>query len=130
MKSVSVMEGNSVTLHTGTEMRNNELIQWRFGNYLIVEINETANGIAVYNDVLEGRFRGRLQIDEETGSLIFTNARIEHTGFYQLQTNLAMKVFTLSVYGELVIPFYIYYSFKVDLKKYCTIWMLIKITSK
>ncbi len=105
MKLVSVMEGNSVTLHTDTEMRNNDLIQWRFGNYLIVEINETANGIAVYDDVLEGRFRDRLQVDEKNGSLTFTNARIEHTGFYQLQTNHTMKVFTLSVYGELVIPF-------------------------
>ncbi|XP_016392825.1 uncharacterized protein LOC107727468, partial [Sinocyclocheilus rhinocerous] len=98
MKSVLVMEGNSVTLHIGTEMRNNDLIQWRFGNYLIAEIKETANGITIYDDVLEGRFRDRLQVDEETGSLTFTNARIEHTGFYQLQTNHTKKVFTLSVY--------------------------------
>ncbi|XP_016112969.1 uncharacterized protein [Sinocyclocheilus grahami] len=99
MKSVSVMEGNSVTLHTDTEMRNNDLIQWMFGNYLIAEIKETANGITIYDGVLEGRFRDRLQVDEETGSLTFTNARIEHTGFYQLQTNHTKKVFTLGVYG-------------------------------
>ncbi|XP_058623484.1 uncharacterized protein LOC131534548 [Onychostoma macrolepis] len=96
--------GNSVTLHTDTEIRNNDLIQWRFGNYLIAEIVETANGITVYDDVLEGRFRDRLQVDEETGSLTFTNARIEHTGFYQLQTNQTKKVFTLSVYTPLPVP--------------------------
>ncbi|KTG34519.1 hypothetical protein cypCar_00046158, partial [Cyprinus carpio] len=100
MKSVSVMEGNSVTLHTDTEMKNNDPIQWMFGNYLIAEIKDTANSIIIYDNVLEGRFRDRLQVDEETGSLTFTNARLEHTGFYQLQSNRAKKVFTLSVYDS------------------------------
>lgn len=103
MKSVPVMEGNSVTLQTDTEM-NNDLIQWRFGNYLIAEIVDTANGITIYDDVLEGRFRDGLQVDEKTGSLSFKNARLEHSGFYQLQSNRTRKVFTLSVYGGLVIP--------------------------
>uniref|UniRef100_A0A8C1KK97 Uncharacterized LOC109056318 n=2 Tax=Cyprinus carpio TaxID=7962 RepID=A0A8C1KK97_CYPCA len=104
MKSVSVMEGNSVTLHTDTEMKNNDPIQWMFGNYLIAEIKDTANSIIIYDNVLEGRFRDRLQVDEETGSLTFTNARLEHTGFYQLQSNRAKKVFTLSVYAPLPVP--------------------------
>ncbi|XP_026064642.1 tyrosine-protein kinase-like otk [Carassius auratus] len=103
MKSVPVMEGNSVTLQTDTEM-NNDLIQWRFGNYLIAEIVDTANGITIYDDVLEGRFRDGLQVDEKTGSLSFKNARLEHSGFYQLQSNRTRKVFTLSVYAPLPVP--------------------------
>ncbi|XP_043085148.1 uncharacterized protein LOC122331712 [Puntigrus tetrazona] len=103
MKSVSVMEGNSVTLHSDTEIRNNDLTQWRFGGYLIAEIKEMSN-ITVYDDVLEGRFRDRLQVDEETGSLNITNVRFEHTGFYKQQTNSFNKVFTLSVYAPLPVP--------------------------
>ncbi|CAM4568587.1 unnamed protein product [Leuciscus chuanchicus] len=105
MKLLSVMEGDSVNLHIDSEMEDyDDLIQWSFGNYLIVQINETADIITVYEDVLEGRFRDRLQVDPQTGSLNITNTRSEHTGFYQLQTNLVKKVFILSVYSPLPVP--------------------------
>ncbi|KAL1277135.1 hypothetical protein QQF64_023808 [Cirrhinus molitorella] len=105
----SVMEGDSITLHTDTEMRNNDLIRWRFGNYLIAEINKTANSTTVYDGVLGGRFRDTLQVDNETGSLTFTNARIEHIGFYLAQTNLKEKGFTLYVYAPLPVPVFFSY---------------------
>ncbi|XP_056094677.1 uncharacterized protein LOC130073233 [Rhinichthys klamathensis goyatoka] len=105
MKLLSVMEGDSVNLHSDSEMEDgDDLIQWSFGNYLIVQINETADNITVYDDVLEERFRDRLQVDPETGSLNITNTRSEHTGFYQLQTNRVKKVFILSVYSPLPVP--------------------------
>jgi len=95
------MEGDSVNLYSDSEMEDgDDLVQWSFGNYLIVQINETADKITVYDDVLEGRFRDRLQVDPQTGSLNITNTRSEHTGFYQLQTNRVKKVFILSVYCE------------------------------
>ncbi|XP_077065546.1 uncharacterized protein LOC143718345 [Siphateles boraxobius] len=101
MKSVSVMEGDSVTLDTEREMRN---ILWKFGNYLIAEINQSGDRITVHDDVLDGRFRDRLQVDRETGSLTITNTRTEHAGFYQLQINQTMKVFMLSIYAPLPVP--------------------------
>ncbi|XDV24097.1 hypothetical protein PO909_028362, partial [Leuciscus waleckii] len=101
VKSVSVMEGDSVTLNTGvTEMMDDDLILWRFGNEntLIVKINVQDDSMTVYDDVLDGRFRDRLKLDDQTGSLTITNTRTEHAGVYQLQTNSVRKSFNLTVY--------------------------------
>ncbi|XP_048013382.1 uncharacterized protein LOC125246454 [Megalobrama amblycephala] len=103
VKSLSVMKEDSVTLHTDREMRNNPIL-WRFGNYLIAEINKTGDSNTVYDDVLDGRFRDRLQVDHETGSLTITNTRPEHTGLYQLQSNHMRTFFMLSVYAPLPVP--------------------------
>ncbi len=99
-----MLEGDSVTLDSGlTEMMDDDLILWRFGaeNTLIAEINVMADRMTVYDDVLDERFRDRLMLDHQTGSLIITNTRTEHTGLYKLQTNNVSKSFSLSVYGEL-----------------------------
>uniref|UniRef100_A0A8C1A6T2 Ig-like domain-containing protein n=1 Tax=Cyprinus carpio carpio TaxID=630221 RepID=A0A8C1A6T2_CYPCA len=104
VESVSVLEGDSVTLNSGlTEIMDDDLIQWRFGseNTLIAEIDVMAGSITVYDDVLDERFRDRLKVDHQTGSLIITDTRTEHTGLYQLQSNTLRKNFTLTVYGEL-----------------------------
>uniref|UniRef100_A0A672PL20 Ig-like domain-containing protein n=1 Tax=Sinocyclocheilus grahami TaxID=75366 RepID=A0A672PL20_SINGR len=95
---MSVLEGDSVTLNSGfTEMMDDDLIRWRFGseNTLIAQINVMAGSITVYDD----RFRDRLKLDDQTGSLIITNTRTEHTGVYKLQTNSVSKSFSLTVYG-------------------------------
>ncbi len=108
VKSVSVLEGDSVTLNSGfTEMMDDDVIRWRFGpeNTLIAQINVMAGRITVYDDVLGGRFRDRLKLDHQTGSLIITNTTTEHTGLYKLQTNSVSKSFSLTVYGELNIVF-------------------------
>ncbi len=111
VESVSVLEGDSVSLNSGfTEMMDYNLILWRFGdeNSLIAQISVMANSMTVYDDVLDERFRDRLKLDHQTGSLIITNTRTEHTGLYKLQTNSVSKSFSLAVYGELNC-----YSFKV-----------------
>ncbi len=108
VESVSVLEGDSVTLNSGlTEMMGDDLIRWRFGseNTVIAQINVMVGRITVYDDVLDERFRDRLKLDDQTGSLIITNTRTEHTGLYKLQTNSVSKSFSLSVYGELNIVF-------------------------
>ncbi len=108
VESVSVLEGDSVALDSGfTEMMDDDLIRWRFGseNTLIAQINVMASKITVYDDVLGGRFRDRLKLDHQTGSLIITNITTEHTGLYKLQTNSVSKSFSLTVYGELNIVF-------------------------
>ncbi len=108
VESVSVLEGDSVTLDTGfTEMMGADLILWRFGseNTVIAKIYVMVGRITVYDDVLDERFRNRLKVDHQTGSLIITNTRTEHTGLYELQSNSVSKSFSLSVYGEINILF-------------------------
>ncbi|XP_073700526.1 SLAM family member 5-like [Garra rufa] len=101
------MEGHSVTLNTGlTEMMDDHLILWRFGteNTLIAEINVMADSVTVYDNVLVGRFRDRLMLDDQTGSLTITNITTEHAGLYKLQSNSVSKNFSLNVYAHLPVP--------------------------
>ncbi|XP_048038213.1 SLAM family member 9-like, partial [Megalobrama amblycephala] len=107
LKSVSVMEGDSVTLNSDlTEIDDEDLILWRFGaeNTLIVKISLLEGRITVYGDVLDGRFRDRLKLDHQTGSLTITNITTEHAGDYQLLTNSVRKSFTLTVHARLPVP--------------------------
>ncbi|XDV22776.1 hypothetical protein PO909_027597 [Leuciscus waleckii] len=96
------MEGDSVSLNSPlTEMKDDDVIQWTFGdeNTLIAEINVTADRITVYDDVLDGRFRDRLKLDDQTGSLTITNTTTEHEGDYRLKINSEIKSFYLTVFG-------------------------------
>ncbi|KAK9967233.1 hypothetical protein ABG768_001641 [Culter alburnus] len=107
LKSVSVMEGDSVTLNSGfTEINDDEVIQWRFetNNTLIAEINVLEDRITVHDNGPDGRFRDRLKLDHQTGSLTITNITTEHAGVYQLQTNSVRKSFNLTVYACLPVP--------------------------
>ncbi len=116
-ESVSVLEGDSVTLNSGfTEIMDYNLILWRFGdeNTVIAEINVMDDSMTVYDDDLDERFRDRLKLDHQTGSLIITNTRTEHTGLYKLQIHSVSKSFSLSVYGEINISIYSLFSLKND----------------
>ncbi|CAM4661477.1 unnamed protein product [Leuciscus chuanchicus] len=107
---ISVMEGDSVTLNSDlTEMKDDDVIQWRIGNEstVIAEINKRVDRITVYDDVLDGRFRDRLKLDNQTGSLTITNTRTEHEGDYKLlmlSGRLSSKSFRVSVYARLPVP--------------------------
>ncbi|XP_016377117.1 SLAM family member 9-like [Sinocyclocheilus rhinocerous] len=108
-ESVSVMEGDSVTLHTNlTEIHEDDEIVWTFGaeNSTIAQINRTA-GIFNTSDVLDGRFRDRLKLDNQTGSLTITNTTTEHAGLYKLQIRgaiLSSQTSNVSVYAPLPVP--------------------------
>ncbi|XP_026107910.1 SLAM family member 9-like [Carassius auratus] len=108
VKSMSVLEGDSVTLDSGlTAIMDDDLIQWRFGseNTSVAEIDVLADRITVYEDDLDGRFRDRLKLDHQTGSLTITNTRTEHTGLYTLQMiRNVSKSFNLTVYAHLSVP--------------------------
>lgn len=100
MKSVSVMEGDSVTLQTDDhKIPTGDKILWWFKDALIAEIIK-----GEIQKVTDVRFRGRLKLDLQTGSLTITNTRTDHSGEYKIQistnTETIEKTFTLTVYGE------------------------------
>ncbi|ROL54759.1 SLAM family member 5 [Anabarilius grahami] len=102
---VSVKEGDSFTLNSPlTEMKDNDVIQWRFGNTLIAEINKLNNRITVNDDDLDGRFRDRLKLDNQTESLTITNFTMKHAGDYKLETNYKTVAFYLAVIARLPVP--------------------------
>ncbi|XP_050951532.1 uncharacterized protein si:dkey-182g1.4 [Labeo rohita] len=80
MKSVSVMEGDTVSLHSDvTETQKYLLVQWKFGSTRIAEANRLMQTSSTYDE----RFKNRLQLDQ-TGSLTITNTRTTDSGIYQL----------------------------------------------
>ncbi|XP_048037416.1 SLAM family member 9-like, partial [Megalobrama amblycephala] len=107
--SVSVMEGDSVTLYTDlTEIHEDEDLLWKYGaeKSLIAEISRAA-GIFSTSNGTDGRFRDRLKLDDQTGSLTITNITTEHAGVYKLLISGAKrssKTFSVSVYSHLPVP--------------------------
>ncbi|XP_048037405.1 SLAM family member 5-like [Megalobrama amblycephala] len=111
VKSVSVTEGDSVTLDAGLiETQRVDLILWTFGpdSNRIAQINKMINKVSIYDDVLDGRFRDRLKLDDQTGSLTITNIRAEHAGLYELQIfggkEVPPKKFSIVVSARLPVP--------------------------
>ncbi|XP_065099460.1 uncharacterized protein [Paramisgurnus dabryanus] len=107
--SMSVYEGDSVTLHTDlTDIQTDHLINWRFGDQqdLIAKINRADNNsLRIYDDVLDGIFRDRLQVNNQTGDLIITNITTQHNGLYQLEIirgKITKKTFNINVSGDKV----------------------------
>ncbi|XP_016349650.1 SLAM family member 9-like [Sinocyclocheilus anshuiensis] len=98
------MEGDYVTLHTDvTAIHEDEDILWKFGNEksLIAQINRE-------NQIFpDGRFRDRLKLNRQTGSLNITNITTQHTGLYEVKISGARqstKSFSVSVYARLRTP--------------------------
>uniref|UniRef100_A0A8C1P151 Ig-like domain-containing protein n=1 Tax=Cyprinus carpio TaxID=7962 RepID=A0A8C1P151_CYPCA len=80
VKSVSVMEGDSVTLNPDlTQIQGFILIEWRFGSQGSIIANIVGKVIS-YED--EEIFKDRLQLDQ-TGSLTIKNMRTKHSGRYK-----------------------------------------------
>jgi len=99
------MEGDSVTLNTNDKIHEDDDILWKYRaeKSLIAEISRSACIFSTYDDVPDGRFRDRLKLDDQTGSLTITNTTTEHTGLYEVKISgakLSSKTFNVSVYGE------------------------------
>lgn len=101
VRSVSVMEGQNVTLNTDTEIHLDDLILWRFGDkgILLAKIDVGTNETSLNDN--DERFRDRLKIDHHTGSLTITNIKTEQAGLYELQIrgHESSQRFLLSVKG-------------------------------
>jgi len=104
--SVSVMEGDSVTLNTGVQKNQQEYIKWYFKDIRIAQINGNLNKSCTDVQCNEGteRFRDRLKLDHQTGSLTILNTRTSDSGVYKLHiissSSDSETTFSVAVHGE------------------------------
>ncbi|XP_026105548.1 uncharacterized protein LOC113077356 isoform X1 [Carassius auratus] len=102
---VLVMEGDSVTLHTGIKKTQEDRIRWYFNETRIAQINGDPSKTCTDVQCNEGteRFRDRLKLDHQTGSLTLRNTRTTDLGVYQLKifssSSIREKTFSVSVRG-------------------------------
>ncbi|XP_048037412.1 SLAM family member 5-like [Megalobrama amblycephala] len=108
--SVSVMEGDSVTLYTDlTEIHEDDDILWKFGaeKSQIAKMKKKQQIFLTYSNGPDGRFRDRLKLDDQTGSLTIMDTRTEHAGVYEVKMSGVkdlLKTFSVSVYARLPVP--------------------------
>ncbi len=104
----SAMEGESVTLDPGLEKNPNDSMTWFFNDILIAVITGDQSKICT-DDQCRERFRERLKLDNQTGSLTITNINSTDAGLYTLQNNsrihphhsiISIRRFSITVTGE------------------------------
>ncbi|XP_058615772.1 uncharacterized protein LOC131529847 isoform X2 [Onychostoma macrolepis] len=99
--SVSVMEGDSVTLHTDVQINQQYTMKWYLNDFRIAQI--IGNQSKICTDVqCKEIFRDRLELDHQTGSLTIMNTRTTDSGDYKLlisSIKIIQKIFHVSVYG-------------------------------
>ncbi|KAI2650698.1 SLAM family member 9 [Labeo rohita] len=106
---VSVMEGDSVILNIDvTEIHEDSDILWIFRSekLLIAKINRETKNSSTYNGP-DVRFRDRLKLDNQTGSLTITNVTTQHAGLYEVKISaakLSSTLFSVSVHARLSVP--------------------------
>lgn len=105
-KTLSVKEGDSVTLNPDlNETQGFNLIQWRFGGDGSTIARTDGNEISYANDE---RFRDRLQLNDQTGSLTITNMKNTDSGLYRVMISgskpMINKRFIVTVSGSGVSP--------------------------
>ncbi|KAL0149464.1 hypothetical protein M9458_055252, partial [Cirrhinus mrigala] len=86
-ESLSAVEGDPVTLHTGVKTDQQEKIRWYFNSGRIAQINGDLSFMCtdVQCEEADERFRDRLQLDHQTGSLTIMNTRTTDSGLYKLK---------------------------------------------
>jgi len=101
VKSVSVMEGDSVTLNNVTKTQKYLYIQWTFRSTRIAEVSKLTQTSLTY-DGPDEKFTDRLKLDQ-TGSLTITNTRTSDSGLYKvtvISKDTSYMSFNLTVYGK------------------------------
>jgi len=104
---LTVKEGGSVTLPTNVKINQKDRIKWFFQNTRIAQV---IGNISSCTDVQcnEGteRFRDRLKLDHQTGSLTISDIQQADSGLYELQITSSisntdsLKIFNVTVSGE------------------------------
>ncbi|XP_050959018.1 uncharacterized protein LOC127160422 [Labeo rohita] len=101
--SVFVMEGDSVTLNTDVKTNQHEKIKWFFNYIRIAQISGDLRKICTDVQCNNGteRFRDRLLMDHQTGSLTITNINKTDSGDYKLliisHSSNSDKIFSVDV---------------------------------
>ncbi|XP_056304051.1 uncharacterized protein LOC130216184 [Danio aesculapii] len=106
---MSVMEGDSVTLHadvSGTSIYKMFYLQRWIGpdNNHIAEVNWIENEIYKIIYYEEERFRDRFPIDNKTGSLTIKNISTTDSGLYRINARGYNESFHVNVYARLPNP--------------------------
>ncbi|XP_058616511.1 uncharacterized protein LOC131530332 isoform X2 [Onychostoma macrolepis] len=103
---VSELEGNSVTLHTDVKTSQRDRIRWYFNDTRIAQISGDLRKICTDVQCNEGneRFRDRLKLDHQTGSLTITHTRTTDSGLYHQETitsgKISEKIFNVTITGR------------------------------
>ncbi|XP_042568294.1 uncharacterized protein LOC109061256 isoform X2 [Cyprinus carpio] len=103
--SVSAMERDSVTLHTDVKINQQEKIHWYFNGIRVAQLNGDQSYICTDVQCNEGteRFRDRLKLDHQTGSLTIMNIRTTDSGVYKLlilrSSSDSETIFSVTVIG-------------------------------
>ncbi|KAI7791542.1 putative SLAM family member 6 [Triplophysa rosa] len=100
---VSVKEGGSVTLHINPdEIQKAADLLWMFHDEetFIAQMDRETHETSIPGNTDE-RFRDRLQVDDQTGSLNITDVRTTDSGLYKLQisrsSGISYKTFDVTV---------------------------------
>ncbi|XP_057182209.1 uncharacterized protein LOC130549070 [Triplophysa rosa] len=104
----SVMEGDSVTLNTDVIKQRDDLIVWCYGpDDAVIAIINGKVGSTMYSD--DERYKDRLKLNDQTGSLTINNLTTDHSGLYKLKISsnntVSYKRFNVTVSAHLPILF-------------------------
>uniref|UniRef100_A0A8C1Z5X7 Zgc:171490 n=1 Tax=Cyprinus carpio TaxID=7962 RepID=A0A8C1Z5X7_CYPCA len=101
-----LFEGDSVTLYTGVEASKLNYITWYFNDTCIAQINGNFSHNCTDVQCNNGteRFRDRLKLDNQNGSLTIMDIRTTDSGVYTLQiicsSSSSMKRFNVTVFCD------------------------------
>ncbi|XP_036420132.1 CD48 antigen-like [Colossoma macropomum] len=104
------LEGNTVTIHTGlTGVQSDAHILWFYGpeNADIKIVNSQIIRGEIITDYDSERFRDRLQLNRNSGSLTITNISREDSGVYKLHIitgSISVWSFSVDVYAPVSKP--------------------------
>ncbi|KAL0161005.1 hypothetical protein M9458_044730, partial [Cirrhinus mrigala] len=80
VESLSVMEGDSVTLHTGvTKIQRDDQILWKFEDRIIPSIRLNSTVDSSWSNV---------NLNDKTGDLTIKHIQSNQSGIYKLEVNI------------------------------------------